>query len=98
MTAVLQMQQVLAPAEEVSLFSRGKKMQRRHPITGGLTLAGALMAFLFTKDKKQCFSCWEVQGWRIRVLGRSGKWSGEPFAGGPLRGSLAFILLLFVVV
>lgn len=31
-------------------------------MAGGLTRAGALMAFLFTRDKKQCFSCWEVQG------------------------------------
>lgn len=50
------------------------------------------MAFLFTKDKKQCFSCWEVQGGGscAREEERaSGRWSGEQFVGGPLRSSLA---------
>lgn len=83
------------------MFSREKRVQRRHPITGGLTLAGVLMAFLFTKDKKRCFSCWEVQGGRTGC-GEEGREEWEEVRRAvcrwPLRSSLALILLLFVVI
>lgn len=62
-------------AEEEFLFSRGKRTQRRHPITGGVTLARALVALSFIKDKKPCFSCWEVERGSVCCAGEGG-WGG----------------------
>lgn len=75
-------------AEEEFLFSRGKRMQRRHPITGGVTLARALMALSFIKDKKPCFSCWEVERGKCLLCwgggkGRSGEREREQLTVGP---------------
>lgn len=65
--------QLLGLTAEAFLFSRGKRMQRRHPIPGGATLVRALMALSSIKDKKPCFSCWEVGRGSVCCAGEKGK-------------------------
>lgn len=81
-------------AEEEFLFSRRKRMQRRQPITGGATLARALMALSFIKDKKPSFSCWEVERGRIYCAGEG--WGAGQRAVGPSEWS-CFLSRLFAV-
>lgn len=58
-------------------------MQRRRPIPGGATLARALMALSFIKDKKPCFSCWEVERGSVCCAGEKGKGGAGSGAVGP---------------